>query len=146
MALGQLWLAIGNAETALRFVSFFTLVVGLLGMSVALYASLESRRREMAILRAVGAGPRTIVALLVSESALLALLGAAVGVTLVYVGILLAAGPVESAYGLALQLRPLGRVEWMFLALVVSAGTLVGVFPAWKATRRSLADGLSVKV
>lgn len=146
VALQQLWQTVGNAEVAMRLVAFFTLLVGLMGMCVALYASLESRRREMAILRAVGAGPRTIIALLVSESALLASAGALVGVALVYALIAIASGPVEARFGLALTLRPLGSLEWVFLALVVSAGTLVGVIPAWKAYRSSLADGLSVKV
>lgn len=146
VALAQLWQTVGNAETAMRIVAIFTLLVGLIGMCVALYASLESRRREMAILRAVGAGPRTIVALLVAESAVLATAGAALGVALVYALIAAASGPLEARYGLALALRPLGQIEWLFLALVVSAGTLVGVIPAWKAYRSSLADGLSVKV
>ncbi len=146
VALAQLWQTVGNAEAAMRLVAIFTLLVGLIGMCVALYASLESRRREMAILRAVGAGPRTIVALLVAESTLLATAGAAVGVALVYTLIAAASSPVEARYGLALGMRPLGSVEWLFLALVVSAGTLVGVIPAWKAYRSSLADGLSVKV
>ncbi len=146
VALAQLWDVVGNAEAALRLVSLFTLLVGLIGMCVALYASLESRRREMAVLRAVGAGPRTISMLLISESALLALAGAVCGVLLVYLGLLLASGTVEAKYGLALALSPLSRTEWMFLGLVVAAGTLVGVIPAWKAYRSSLADGLSVKV
>lgn len=146
VALGQLWLAIGSAEAGLRVVALLTLVVGLLGMCVALFASLEARRREMAILRAVGAGPRTIVSLLVLESGLLALLGAALGVAFVYAGIALAASAVEARFGLALASGPLGRVEWGYLALVVSAGTLVGVLPAWKAYRASLADGLSPKL
>ena len=146
VALAQLWDVVGNAEQALRVVSLFTLLVGLIGMCVALYASLESRRREMAVLRAIGAGPRSISALLVSESALLATAGAVVGVGLVYGGTLLAAGPIEARYGLALSLKPLTGSEWMFLGLVVLAGTLVGIVPAWKAYRSSLADGLSVKV
>lgn len=146
VALQQLWQTVGNAEAALRLVALFTLLVGLIGMSVALYASLESRRREMAILRAVGAGPRTIVTLLVSESALLSLSGAVAGVLLVYVGIAAVSGAIEAKYGLALTLHGLGRMEWSYLALVVGAGTLVGVLPAWKAYRASLADGLSVKV
>jgi putative ABC transport system permease protein len=146
VALAQLWDVVGNAEQALRVVSLFTLLVGLLGMCVALYASLESRRREMAVLRAIGAGPRSIVALLVSESALLALSGAVLGVLLVYVGLAVAAGPVEARYGFALSLAGLGRTEWVFLGLVVLAGTVVGLVPAWKAYRSSLADGLSVKV
>lgn len=146
VALAQLWDVVGNAEQALRLVSLCTLLVGLLGMCVALYASLESRRREMAVLRAIGAGPRSIVALLVSESALLALSGALAGVGLVYLGLAVAAGPIEARYGLALAITGLGRTEWVFLGLVVLAGTLVGLVPAWKAYRSSLADGLSVKV
>ena len=146
VALAQLWQTVGNGEAALRLVALFTLLVGLIGMVVALYASLESRRREMAILRAVGAGPRTIVALLVAESALLATAGAVAGVALVYGLLAVASGPVEARYGLALALRPLGKIEWIYLASVISAGTLVGVLPAWKAYRASLADGLSVQL
>jgi putative ABC transport system permease protein len=146
VALAQLWDVVGNAEQALRLVSVFTLLVGLLGMCVALYASLESRRREMAVLRAIGAGPRSIVALLVSESALLALSGAVLGVVLVYLGLALAAGPIEARYGFALTMGALAKTEWIFLGLVVLAGTVVGLVPAWKAYRSSLADGLSVKV
>lgn len=146
VALQQLWQTIGSAEVGLRVVALFTLLVGLIGMVVALYASLESRRREMAILRAVGAGPRAIVTLLVLESGLLALTGAAAGVALVYGGIALARSAVEARFGLALTLHPLGATEWSYLALVVSAGTLVGVLPAWRAYRSSLADGLSPKL
>ncbi len=146
VALAQLWDVVGNAEVALRLVSLFTLLVGLIGMCVALYASLESRRREMAVLRAVGAGPRTISLLLISESAVLALAGAVTGVLFVYLGLALASGTIEAKYGLALALSPLSGTEWMFLGMVVGAGTLVGMIPAWKAYRSSLADGLSVKV
>ena len=146
VALQQLWQTIGSAEVGLRVVALFTVLVGLIGMVVALYASLESRRREMAILRAVGAGPRLIVSLLVLESGLLALVGAAGGVALVYGGIAAARSAVEARFGLALTLHALGAAEWAYLALVVGAGTLVGVLPAWRAYRSSLADGLSPKL
>jgi putative ABC transport system permease protein len=146
VALQQLWQTVGNAEVALRLVALFTLLVGLIGMCVALYASLEARRREMAILRAVGAGPRTIVALLVAESAVLASCGALSGLGLVYAVLAIGARPLEAAYGIALSMRPPGSAEWLFLAMVVGAGTVVGFLPAWKAYRSSLADGLSVRV
>lgn len=145
IALGQLWQTLGTAEVGLRVVAMLTLAVGLIGMLVALYASLESRRREMAILRAIGAGPRTIVALLVLESGLLALLGAVAGVALVYAGIWAAAGPVEARFGLALTTQALGALEWGYLGVVVSVGTLVGVVPAWRAYRTSLGDGLALR-
>jgi putative ABC transport system permease protein len=143
VALGELWQNIGSAEVGLRVVAAFAVAIGLTGMLVSLYSSLDARRREMAILRAVGAGPSTIVSLLVLESALLALLGCLLGVALVYIGVLIAQGPVEQRFGLHLALRPLGSTEWMYLATVLSAGTIIGFVPALKAYRTSLADGLS---
>jgi len=61
VALSELWRTIGYAEDALRVVSIFVIIVGLLGMLVSLYTSLNERRREMAVLRAVGAGPLKVV-------------------------------------------------------------------------------------
>jgi putative ABC transport system permease protein len=62
---------VGYAEDALKIVTAFVVIVGLLGMIVSLYTSLNERRREMAILRAVGAPKGRIVSLLVLESGLL---------------------------------------------------------------------------
>ncbi len=142
-ALGDLWQNIGAAEVGLRVVALLAVAIGLMGMLVALYTSLEARRREMAILRAVGAGPRTIVALLVLESTLLAALGCVAGVALTYAGLALLQGPLEQRTGIHLALRALGATEWRYLALVLGAGALIGVIPARKAYRTSLADGLS---
>ena len=72
MALAEIWRGIGYAEDALLVVTFFVVGGGLIRMLLALYSSLEARRREMAILRALGTGARRIVALLGLESGLLA--------------------------------------------------------------------------
>jgi putative ABC transport system permease protein len=146
VALAELWRTLGYAEQGLRVVSIFVVVVGLIGMLLALYSSLEARRREMAILRAVGAGPRKIVALLVLESGFLAALGAVLGVGLVYALLALAQGPIERAFGLYLPMRALGAVELTYVGLVVAAGFVLGVVPAYRAYRNSLADGLSVRL
>jgi putative ABC transport system permease protein len=124
-------------------VALFAVAIGLTGMLVALYSSLDARRREMAILRAVGAGPRTIVTLLVFESALLALLGCVLGVALVYLILVLGQGAIEARSGVHLALRTLGATEWQYLALVLGSGTLIGFVPALKAYRNSLSDGLA---
>lgn len=146
VALGELWRNIGYAEGGLRVVSLAVLLVGLLGMLVSLYTSLNERRREMAILRAVGAGPRTIVSLLVLESGMLAAMGAFLGVVLAYGMIMLLGAPIEARFGLHLALRPLGKVEWMYVGGVIAAGFIVGLVPAWKAYRNTLSDGLSVRL
>jgi putative ABC transport system permease protein len=146
VTLAEMWRTVGYAEQGLVVVTVFVLLVGLLGMLVSLYTSLEARRREMAIFRAVGAGPGRILSLLVFESGLLATLGAILGVGLVYLLIVLAQAPVESRFGLFIPLRPLGAVEMVYLAGVVVAGFLIGLIPAWKAYRNTLADGLSLRV
>lgn len=143
VALGELWQNIGSAEVGLRVIAIFAVAIGLTGMLVALYSSLEARRREMAILRAVGAGPRMIISLLVLESGLLALLGCIIGVAAVYIGLFVAQGPIEQRFGLHLALHPLRSTEWTYLAVVMGAGLVIGFVPAWKAYRTSLVDGLS---
>ena len=143
VALGELWQNIGSAEVGLRVIALFAVLIGLTGMLVSLYSSLEARRREMAIFRAIGAGPRTIVSLLVLESGLLSLLGCVLGVAFVYAGLLLGQGPIEQRFGLHLAITPLGTVEWTYLAIVLTAGMVIGFVPALKAYRTSLVDGLS---
>ncbi|MYH50902.1 MAG: ABC transporter permease [Gammaproteobacteria bacterium] len=146
LALNEMWQGIGYAETGLRVVTIFVVLVGLLGMLVSLYTSLNERRREMAILRAVGAGPNRIVSLLVLESVCLAAAGAIGGLALVYV--LLSAGQpiVEAQVGLFIPIRPPGSIELLFLGAVVTAGFLMGFVPALKAYRTALHDGLAVRV
>jgi putative ABC transport system permease protein len=146
VALAELWKTLGTIEGGLRIVGALTIVVGLLGMLVALYSSLEARRREMAVLRAVGAGPGTIVGLLVLESGLLTLLGCALGVALVLGGFAAAQSVIEARTGVHIEVHWPGALEWAYIGVVLAAGVLVGLIPAWRAYRSSLADGLSPRL
>jgi putative ABC transport system permease protein len=146
VALSELWRTIGHAEEALRVVSVFVIIVGLLGMLVSLYTSLNERRREMAVLRALGAGPTKIIFLLVVESALLSLVGAVFGALLVY-GFLWGSQPlIERQFGLFMPIQPLTVTGYLYLLAVLVAGILIGFIPAIKAYRNSLADGLTVRL
>ena len=146
VALDELWRTIGYAEDALQVVTLFVLVVGLLGMLVSLYTSLNERRREMAILRAVGAGPRRIVLLLVFESGLLAAAGAVLGMILVYSLSLSFQPLIEQRFGLYLPIQAPTLTGWSYLGAVLLAGLAIGLVPAIKAYRNALNDGLSVRV
>jgi putative ABC transport system permease protein len=146
VTLAELWRTLGTVEGGLRLVGALTIIVGLIGMLVALYSSLEARRREMAVLRAVGARPGMIVSLLVLESGMLTLLGCALGVGLTMGGFALAQGFIESSTGVHIAVQPPGALEWIYIGVVLSAGVLVGLVPAWRAYRSSLADGLSPRL
>jgi putative ABC transport system permease protein len=144
--LQELWGLIGVAEQALLAVSGLVVAVGLAGLAAVVVSSLGERRRELAILRSLGAGPRHVFLLLASESLLLAVVGAALGVGLLY-GATLAISPwLESRFGLTLTLGPPSLQEWALLGTVVGAGLLASLFPAWRAYRLSLADGMTVRV
>jgi putative ABC transport system permease protein len=146
VALSELWRTIGYAEDALRVVSIFVIIVGLLGMLVSLYTSLNERRREMAVLRAVGAGPAKIVSLLVLESGLLSLTGVVVGVTLLYMLSFVSQPLIERHFGLFMPIQALTATGYRYLLAVLVAGVLIGFIPAIKASRNSLADGLTVRL
>ncbi len=144
--MSELWSTVEYAETALRIVSGFVVLVGLLGMLVAIYTTLNERRREMAILRAVGAGPVRILGLFVLESLLLATGGCVLGMGLMYGGIQLLQGWVEQRFGLFLRWQGLSAEHGAYMGVVVLAALVVGLIPAWRAYRNSLADGLSVRI
>jgi putative ABC transport system permease protein len=146
VAMGELWSTVKYAEVALEIVGGFVVLVGLLGMLVAIYTTLNERRREMAILRALGAGPFKILTLFLMESLLLALSGCALGVGLMYAGIAALQGVVEQQFGLYLRWQGFQPEHGWYLGLVLGASILIGMVPAWRAYRNTLADGLSVRV
>jgi putative ABC transport system permease protein len=144
-ALQELWGLVGIAETALKVISGMVVATALLGMVTMILTTLNERRREMAILRSVGARPRTIVMLLMAEAGLLTAAGVALGIVLLY-GALLAVQPyVDAAYGLHLPIEPLAPTEWTTLAVIVVAGCVAGLLPALRAYRLSVADGMMVR-
>jgi putative ABC transport system permease protein len=146
VALSELWGLMGVAENALLVVSAFVVVVGLVGMLTALLTSLEGRRREMAILRSVGARPAHVFVLILGEAAFLSLIGVALGVGLLY-GLLFLTQPlVESRLGLHLALSGPGGYELGLLGGVLGAALLAGAIPAYRAYRLSLSDGLTIRV
>ena len=86
VALQELWGLVGTAETALAAVSGMVVLTALLGMVTMILTTLNERRREMAILRSVGATPVTILSLLATEAGVLTFLGTALGTALLYRG------------------------------------------------------------
>ncbi|AEU37774.1 ABC transporter permease [Granulicella mallensis] len=143
--LQQLWSLLDYADTALSLVSVAVLIVGLLAMLIALYTALNERRREIAILRAVGVHARQIFLLFLLESMLIAAAGTALGIGAVYAMLFLLRGAIESHTGLPIALVGLSlRVEIYAIGTIVLAA-LLGLIPAARAYRNSLVDGLNAR-
>ena len=146
VALQQLWDLMSIAENALLLVTSLVVAVGLIGMLTVMLAGLNERRREMAILRSVGARPAHIMLLITGESFLLSLLGILFGLALLYTGLWVAQPYIESQYGLYLPINWPASREWLLIGLVGIFGLLIGLIPGYRAYRYSLADGLSLRV
>ncbi|MBL1377116.1 ABC transporter permease [Zobellella iuensis] len=144
-ALHELWSMMSMAEKAIAFIALFVVVAGLLGMLTTLLAGLSARRRELAILRSLGAGPRHLFVLLALEAAILTGLGILLGLLLLYLGLVLAAPLVQAQYGLLLYPGLPTAAEWRLLGLIWLAGLVIGLLPAAQAYRYSVNDGMSIK-
>jgi putative ABC transport system permease protein len=146
VALQELWELVGVAEKALLAVSAFVVVVGLFGMLTALLTSLSERRREMAILRSVGARPLHVFSLIVGEAGFVTLAGITTGIALLY-GLLAASQPlIASRFGLFIGIGELSAYELALMGIVCLAGFFIGIIPGHLIYRYSLADGMTVRI
>ncbi|MEC7941908.1 MAG: ABC transporter permease [Pseudomonadota bacterium] len=146
IALHELWGMMSVAEQALLIVSGFVVVAGLLGMLSSLLTSLQERRREMAILRAMGARPRHVFGLLISEASALTFLGITLGVAVLFALIAIVAPIVQQSYGINISISAITPHEWKLLMLVQIAGIIIGFIPAFRAYRQSLSDGMTIRI
>ena len=146
VALSELWTVVGVVETALLAVSAFVVAAGLIGMAATLITSLSERRREMAILRAVGARPHHIFSLFILEGALIGITAALLGLGLVQLLLRLGREAILQLAGIALSPASLAPTDALILVSVVAASLLASALPGWLAYRQSLADGLSVRL
>ena len=145
-SLQELWELVGVAETALAVVSAMVVATAILGMVTMILTTLNERRREMAILRSVGARPATVMGLLTTEAGVLTLAGVVLGTVLLYVSLFFLRPTVDRLYGLNLAISAPTSGEFMTLAAIVLAGLIAGLVPAVLAYRRSLADGMTVRI
>jgi putative ABC transport system permease protein len=146
VALDQLWQVVGVVEQTLLAVSAMVVLVGLSGLVAVILAGLVERRRELAILRSVGARPRDVFLMLMLESLAITVLGALLGVALLDLATVLAAPLAQARYGLALQSTLLAADELPLLGAVIATGLLVSLVPGYRAYRLSLADGLTPRL
>lgn len=146
VVLDELWEVVGGTERVLQLMTGFVAIASLAGLVAVVLAGLEQRRRELAILRAIGAGPRHMLQLLCAEGLLIMVLGVALGLLAHWASVALLADAVRARYGIALAFAPLGAAELTLLAAILACGLLASLIPGWRAYRLSLADGLSPKV
>jgi len=145
IALYELWNLMSVAEKALLIISMFVVLAALTGMLAVSLAGLNERRREVAILRSVGASHWHIMGLLITETVLLTIAGILLGLALLYLGIALAQPIIEKNYGLFIPVTAPNIRELGMVCVLLIASFIVGLVPAYRAYKNSLADGMSIR-
>ena len=144
--LTTLWHTLSSFEMILLAVSSLVVVAGLAGMLTTIISSLNERRREMAVLRAIGAHPYQIVLLFVLETLLIIVSAIILGIMLLY-AILLMFKPLILAWvGINIQITLLDWQQWLVLAVILCCALVISLIPGLIAYRRSLQDGLMLRV
>ena len=145
IALHELWSLMSVAEQALLIISLFVVVAALTGMLAVSLAGLNERRREVAILRSVGASHWHIMGLLITETVLLTTIGIIIGLIMLYSSIWVGQPLIEKNYGLFIPITAPNVRELGMISVLLAASFLVGLVPAYFAYKNSLADGMSVR-
>lgn len=146
LTLQQLWDLLAVGEHLLLGVAALVVVCGGLATMTALLTGLNERRREMAILRALGASPRAIFGLVLGEALLLTVGGMLLGALLLQLLLLGGLPLLADRVGLAIPAWPPSPREAWLLGGVCCAGLCAGLVPALRVYRQSLADGMTIRL
>lgn len=143
-ALYEMWKIMGSIENVLSFIAAFVVVIGLVSLLTAQLAVLDQRRREMALLRSLGASPKHLFKLLFYESFFLTSSGCLSGVVLLYIVQMILTVPLKS-FGLYIEWGLPNLQEFGLLVITLILGIINGLIPAIMVYKTSLTDGMTIR-
>ncbi len=140
--MGELFEKLGWVHRVLTMVAYLVVVVAAASILASIYNTINERRREFAILRALGARRRTVFSAIVMETAAIAALGVIAGFG-VYAAILFTAAKViRSTTGVVIDLAAWDPVLVYAPLGIILLGAFAGIFPAIKAYRTDVAENI----
>ncbi len=140
--MADLFSKIGWFDRVLALVAALVAVVSAGSILASIYNSMNERRRQIAILRALGARRSTVAATIVLEAMAIAALGSVLGM-LVYAGILQGVGLIlRQQTGVVLEVFAYQAVLWWAPLGMIGLSALAGLVPAIKAYRTDVAANL----
>ncbi len=134
---------IGPMLAALLVITLVTCVVAAVGVLVAIYNSMNDRRRDIAVMRALGARRETVTGVILLESLLIAVIGACAGWFLAHASIWFFSGEIEERTGVQVGILTTSAYEAYIFPLVLILALLAGFLPAWSAYRTDVGSNLS---
>ncbi len=139
--IARLFRTVDKVDLLLRAVAALVVLVSALGILVGLYNTMEGRRREIAILRSLGARPAHIFSVVILEAVLMCVLGGIAGIALGHAGVAVASPILLEEIGVRVG-PAVGGFDAMLLVGLAVIGLLSGLVPAWTALRTPVAKNL----
>ncbi len=136
-------LIVGPLRNALLVITLITCFVAAVGILVAIYNSMNDRRRDIAVMRALGARRSTVTAIIVLESMLVAIIGAVLGWILAHAAIAACSSRIEDQTGVQVGFFSTSSNEIWILPLVLALALIAALLPAWSAYRTDVGSNLS---
>lgn len=143
MEIKGLFSIIGNAQKVLLGISYLVIVVAAISVLVSIYNSMNERKREIAIMRALGASKLAVFRIIVFESSAICITGGILGVLLGHVVVMASSGMLERISGITVSPFTFSILEPFLIAGMVILGIVTGLLPAAKAYRTDVAQNLS---
>jgi putative ABC transport system permease protein len=134
---------VGRIQTVLIIFAIMVIIVAAIGMMVSIYNSMNERRQEIAIMRALGAKRRTVLWIILLESILLSLGGGLIGMMIGH-GLIAGVGPII-AQAVMVVVNPwhFQLAELILIPGLIVLASLVGYLPAVVAYRTDVAQSLN---
>ena len=126
----------------LRSVGFVVVIISALSIMIGLYLSIIQRKRDMAIMRALGASAYEIFGAVMIEALLVTMIGIAAGWVIGKIVAVLIGAYISETYGLTIYGLSTSMEELKFFAIVAFIGLFAGIIPAWQAYQSDIAEDL----
>ena len=145
VALQELWRLLSQFKNVLFAIGSLVFLSGFLSILITLLSTLNERRREISILKSIGARIHHIFALFALESAIVVLGGIFFGSVLLYSLLYAFRDIAAERFGVVIHLSALDSEQFFFVLMMIPLAVVFSIIPAFVAYRRSLKDGLNIK-
>ena len=146
VALQELWRIVGVVENLLLGISVTVIFTTLIGMTAIIFSSLNERRREMAIWRAMGASPKVVIGLLMLEAFIISVMSIIVSTVMLFLTLYVLQPWIDNTYGILVNIEMLSFKDIYIFMLFIIAASLVSLIPAIRAYWFSINDGMTIKI
>ena len=146
VALQELWRIVGVVENLLLGISVTVIFTTLIGMTAIIFSSLNERRREMAIWRAMGASPKVVIGLLMLEAFIISVMSIIVSTVMLFLTLYVLQPWIDNTYGILVNIEMLSFKDIYIFMLFIIAASFVSLIPAIRAYWFSINDGMTIKI